>query len=163
MVGQALNRKVIKEVLEEIQIENEGTGDYYSQEERRLLDAVAKQRKIVREERARGIFSRDGNEPTMARYKLNRLEFLLRRLREDKVGFERRREREDKEIDRLGLVGYLKTDMALKSFGYPRVYELLAEIVDPAGYHRLLNHGSSARDIDVGELVNSGKVVVRSR
>ena len=142
---------------------NEATGDYYSREERRLLEEVAKHRKIVREERARGIFSRDGNEPTMARYKLNRLEFLLRRLREEKVRFERRREQEDREIDRLGLVGYLKTDMALKSFGYPTAYELLAKIVDPAGYSRLLASGHSVKDVDVDELAKTGRVAVRPR
>ena len=151
----------IKEALEEIQSINEGTGDYYAGEEQTLLAAIAKQRKAVREERAQGIYSRDGDEPTMARYKLNRLEFLLRRLREDKANFERRREKEEKAIDRLGLVRYLKTDMGLRSFGYPDAYVLLAKIVDPEGYFRLLAKGLSVKDIDIDELCNSGRVVTR--
>jgi hypothetical protein len=161
--GQAasLDSKAVKEVLEEIQVLNEGTGDYFAQEEQRLLVEIAKQREAVREERARGIFSRDGNEPTMARYKLNRLEFLLRRLREDKASFERRREHEEKEINRLGLVAYLKTYTALKSFGYPTAYELLAKIVDPEGYGRLLARGLSVKDIDIEELCNAGRVVIQ--
>jgi hypothetical protein len=157
-----LGRRAIKEALEEIQSLNEGTGDYYASEEQTLLAAIAKQRKAVREERARGIFSRDGNEPTMARYRLNRLEFLLRRLREDKASFEKRREQEEKAIDRLGLVRYLKTAHALRSFGYPDAYVLLAKIVDPEGYFRVLAKGLSVKDIDIDELCNSGRVVIQS-
>lgn len=156
-----LNSRAVKEALGEIQSLNEGAGDYFAREEQRLLAAIAKQRQAVREERARGIFSRDGNEPTMARYKLNRLGFLLRRLREDKTNFERRRAKEEREVDRLGLVRYLKTLMGHESFGYPRVYELLAEIVDPEGYGRLLARGLSVKDIDMDELCNSERVVVR--
>ena len=155
-----MNSEAIKKVLDEIQSQNEGTGDYFAQEEQRLLAAIAKQREAVRDERARGIYSRDGNEPTMTRYKLNRLEYSLRRLREDKANFERRREQEEKEIDRLGLAGYLKTDSALKSFGYWRAYELLAEILDPEGYHRLLARGMTVKDIDIEELCSAERVVV---
>ena len=157
-----LGSRAIKEALEEIQSLNEGTGDYYASEEQTLLAAIAKQRKAVREERARGIFSRDGNEPTMARYKLNRLEFLLRRLHEKKANFEKLREQEEKDIDRLGLVRYLKTDTALRSFGYPTAYELLAKIVDPEGYSRLLAKGLSVKDVDIDELCNAGRVVIQS-
>lgn len=155
-----MNSGAIKKALDEIQSQNEGTGDYFAEEEQRLLAEIAKQREAVREERAGGIYSRDGNEPTMARYKLNRLEHLLRRLREEKTSFERRREREEKEIDRLGIVGYLKTDNGVKSFGYWSAYELLAEIVDPEGYHRLLARGLSVKDIDIEELCGAERVIV---
>jgi hypothetical protein len=155
-----LNSGAIKKALDEIQSQNEGIGNYFAEEEQRLLAEIAKQREAVREERARGVYSRDGNEPTMARYKLNRLEYLQRRLREEKTSFERRREQEEKEIDRLGIVGYLKTYSGVKSFGYWRAYELLAEIVDPEGYHRLLTKGLSVKDIDIEELCKSERVVV---
>jgi hypothetical protein len=49
-----LNSEAIKKVLDEIQSQNEGTGDYFAQEEQRLLVAIAKQREAVRDERARG-------------------------------------------------------------------------------------------------------------
>ena len=153
-----MNSGAIKKALDEIQSQNEGTGDYFAEEEQRLLSEIAKQRGAVREERAGGIYSSDGNEPTMARYRLNRQEHLLRRLREEKTKFEMRREQEEKEIDRLGIVGYLKTDNGVKSFGYWRAYELLAEIVDPEGYHRHLARGLSVKDIDIEELCREEKV-----
>jgi hypothetical protein len=154
-----LNSRAIKKALDEIQSQNEGTGDYFAEEEQILLTEISKQRDAVREERAGGIYSRDGNEPTMARYKLNRQEHLLRRLREDKANFERRREQEEKEIDRLGIVEYLKTENGVKSFGYWRAYELLAEIVDPEGYRRLLVRGMSVKDINIEELCKAERVV----
>ena len=129
-----MNSGAIKKALDEIQSQNEGIGNYFAEEEQRLLAEIAKQ--------------------------LNRLEYLQRRLREEKTSFERRREQEEKEIDRLGIVGYLKTYSGVKSFGYWRAYELLAEIVDPEGYHRLLTKGLSVKDIDIEELCKSERVVV---
>ena len=152
-----MNSGAIKKALDEIQSQNEGTGDYFAEEEQRLLAEIAKQRGAVREERAGGIYSSDGNEPTMARYRLNRQEYLLRRLREEKTKFEMRREQEEKEIDRLGIVGYLKTDKVQ----IVRVLESLrtaSRIVDPEGYHRHLARGLSVKDIDIEELCREEKV-----
>ncbi len=122
------------------------------------MDKIAEQRKGVREERARGVFSRDGNEPTLAQYRLLRLGTMLRSLRRDETQFHRRRAEEEKEIEKLGLVAYLKVLDGHKTFG-PDTYRILAEIVDPEGYRQLLVAGLSDKDMDVDMLCTTEKVV----